>query len=173
MEELKTHLISENHKEKHNCVVEEIEAEFVCDECDINFPKKSVLESHLKEVHSGDSGGKADTSRLEEIKGETADVSSSWSGVSCDKMFKFEIESQEHFNIEHCRKDIEVIGDFKKENSISNQEVKNGFFERELIPKNNTKKEVTGVIFRAESEEYDEAQRILEKIFKNPTPSLS
>ena len=62
MEELKTHLISDHHKEKHNWMVEEIEAEFGCDECDINFPKKSVLESHLKKVHSGDRGGKADTS---------------------------------------------------------------------------------------------------------------
>ena len=105
MNELKNHLINEHNKEKHNWMVEEIEEEFTCDECEIKFPRKSELEIHLNKVHFGDKG-------------------SNWSCMSCEKMFKTEVQSQEHFNIEHCNKDIEVVGDLKKEESISHQEVK-------------------------------------------------
>ena len=156
MEELKGHLINDHNKEEHNWMVEEIEAQFVCDECDMKFPRKSVLEEHLNETHSGDRGGIATSSQLE------------WSCISCQKLFRSESESQEHFNSEHCKNDSEVDGDLRKEESISHQEVKSGHFEMELIPKNSSNENHTGVIFRGESEEFEEAQRTLEKILQKP-----
>ena len=56
MEELRDHLICAHKKEKHNWMVEEVKAEFSCDECEIVFPMKSMLESHLDLVHHGDKG---------------------------------------------------------------------------------------------------------------------
>ena len=54
MDELKKHLITEHKKEEHNWMVEEIKAEFTCDECGLDFPRKSLLASHLDTVHNGD-----------------------------------------------------------------------------------------------------------------------
>ena len=52
--DFKTHLMTIHQKEKYNWMVEEIESEFSCDECDLVFPRKSGLESHHDTVHNGD-----------------------------------------------------------------------------------------------------------------------
>ena len=54
MEEYKNHLINTHNKEKHNWMVEEIIQSFVCEECDLEFPKSSMLLSHTDIVHNGD-----------------------------------------------------------------------------------------------------------------------
>ena len=64
MDELTNHLIMEHKKEKHDWMVEEIKAEFNCDECDLKFPRKSLLESHLETAHSGDRGIHSDTNYI-------------------------------------------------------------------------------------------------------------
>ena len=64
MDELRNHLIMEHKKEKHDWMVEAIKAEFNCDECDLEFPRKSLLESHLETAHSGDRGINSDTNYI-------------------------------------------------------------------------------------------------------------
>ena len=56
MDKLKNHLINMHNKEQYNWMVDEIEAEFICDDCEIVFPSRSLLSSHLDSVHSGDRG---------------------------------------------------------------------------------------------------------------------
>ena len=56
MEYLKKHLIGNHNKESHNWMVEDIKAEFNCDECDLKFSRKSELESHMNMKHAGDKG---------------------------------------------------------------------------------------------------------------------
>ena len=48
--------MNEHSKEEHNWMVEEIKAEFSCDECEIVFPSRSMLSSHIDSVHCGDKG---------------------------------------------------------------------------------------------------------------------
>ena len=55
----------------------------------------------------------------------------------------------------------------KKEESVSHQEIKSDYYEMELIPKNETQENKTGVIFRGESEEYAEAQKKLRISLRN------
>ena len=54
MEEFKNHLIQIHQKEKHNWMVQDIESEFSCDECDLVYPRRSRLQSHMDTNHSGD-----------------------------------------------------------------------------------------------------------------------
>ena len=54
MNDLKNHLMSVHKKEQYDWMVEEIKAEYVCDECDLKFPRMSLLTSHLDIVHGGD-----------------------------------------------------------------------------------------------------------------------
>ena len=164
MDELKNHLIREHNKDKYNWMVEEIEAEYACDECEIKYSRKSELEDHLNKIHGGDGSDKVNKASLEGKK---------WSCISCEMVFKTEIEYQEHFNIEHCTKNVVEVDGIKEEESISHQEVKNDFFEMELIPKNSSNDSKTGVIFRGDSKEYDEAQSKLEKILSKPNAQYS
>ena len=53
MEEYKNHLITIHNKEKHNWMVEEIIASFLCEECDTEFPSSSLLMSHKDMIHRG------------------------------------------------------------------------------------------------------------------------
>ena len=73
MEEIKKHLISEHNKEQHNWMVEEVTEEFVCDDCDMKFSRKSELETHMNIVHSGDRGNKVNTSELRQVNEEISD----------------------------------------------------------------------------------------------------
>ena len=54
MAELKTHLILIHQKDNHNWMVENIDTELTCDDCDLVFPGRSMLISHLQTVHIGD-----------------------------------------------------------------------------------------------------------------------
>ena len=54
MEDYKNHLIKTHNKEKHNWMVEEIIASFVCEECDFEFPTSSELLKHKDLIHCGD-----------------------------------------------------------------------------------------------------------------------
>ena len=54
--DLKNHIINVHKKDKHNWMVEDITAEFTCDECDIKFSRKSELEIHMNRIHAGDRG---------------------------------------------------------------------------------------------------------------------
>ena len=54
MNEFKNHLIVAHKKESHTWMVEEINIVFKCDECDLEFPRKSLLEGHMDQYHSGD-----------------------------------------------------------------------------------------------------------------------
>ena len=53
---IKYHLINDHKMEAHNWMVSEIEAKFKCDECDLDFPRKSFIESHMTLVHRSDRG---------------------------------------------------------------------------------------------------------------------
>ena len=52
MDELRAHLINQHKKENHNWMVEEIIAVYTCDECQLNFPRMSQLESHINAIQS-------------------------------------------------------------------------------------------------------------------------
>ena len=54
MDELKDHLITQHKKDEHNWMVEEIIAVYTCDECELDFPTMSQLESHGKVIHKQD-----------------------------------------------------------------------------------------------------------------------
>ena len=56
MKDLKHHLINVHNKEEHNWMVEEIKTTFACDECEIQFPERALLASHVGSVHNGDRG---------------------------------------------------------------------------------------------------------------------
>ena len=56
MNDLKNHIIVVHKKEPHNWMVEDIQTYFKCDDCEIEFPRKSLLESHMDQTHSGDQG---------------------------------------------------------------------------------------------------------------------
>ena len=47
MEEYKNHLINIHNKEKHNWIVEELIQSFVCEECELEFPKSEMLTRNL------------------------------------------------------------------------------------------------------------------------------
>ena len=56
MDELRNHIMKDHNKEKHNWMVQEIKAAFSCDECTLEFPRRSLLENHIENVHDGDKG---------------------------------------------------------------------------------------------------------------------
>ena len=72
MAELKNHLITEHNKDKYNWMVEEIEEEFSCDECDEKYSRKSELELHLNKLHGGERGLDVGTSQVKQADGETS-----------------------------------------------------------------------------------------------------
>ena len=54
MKDLKNHQILVHKKESYNWMVEDIEINFTCTECNINFPTQSLSQNHFNSVHSGD-----------------------------------------------------------------------------------------------------------------------
>ena len=54
MNELKKHLINDHKKEEHNWMVGVITGLFTCNECEDEFPNKTMLETHMNSIHMGD-----------------------------------------------------------------------------------------------------------------------
>ena len=48
--------MSVHNKEPNNWMVNEIKAEYACDECELKFPRMSQLTSHIDTVHVGNRG---------------------------------------------------------------------------------------------------------------------
>ena len=62
---LRSHLMNAHNKEEHNWMVEDITAVFSCDDCDLEFSRRSELSLHLDSVHSGDQGN---SEKIKEVK---------------------------------------------------------------------------------------------------------
>ena len=116
MNELKNHLMKDHHKEEHNWMVEEINAEFSCEECQLQFPRNAILVSHMDNIHREDDGNNQEKTSKEETP------------FCCEKCGKQVPNDQKammlHMNKEHNKNSIKYTPGPAKPNKAKNQ----GFF---------------------------------------------
>ena len=159
MEEFKKHLIVEYNKEKHNWMVEEIKAEFNCDECDLVFPRKSSLESHNDKLHGGDRGM--------EFRCVFADT--------CNNTYSTKREMYNHTEKDHkvgepSQEIIEIEETTYDEDNDSFREIDfNDFYKMDTNPKEVVSKDrIVGFTFTGESDEYKHAKEKIEVMMTKP-----
>ena len=85
MNDLKSHLIKDHNKEQHNWMVEEINSEFTCDECQLQFPRKVMLVCHMDNLHRNDKTNfKENISKEVSVDNQIEEITSSNVIFPCD-----------------------------------------------------------------------------------------